>query len=149
ITYAIVGALDPDRHIEKACVDNGLDASQDPSDEQVATAQKALLQEAVKPLPTMPDLRQVLVELKQSFEQLIDEVSIDELTEAGFSEEAKLKAKTTVQSFEEFLAENKDEIEALKFFYAQPYQERLRYQDIKALHERLAAPPRNWTEQRL
>lgn len=149
ITHAIVDALDPDRHIAKARADNGLDASQEPTEEQVAEAQRALLQEAVKPLPTKPELRKVLVEVKQSFEQIIDEVSIDELTEAGFSEEAKLKAKSTVQSFEEFLEENKNEVEALKFFYSQPYQERLRYKDIQALHEKLAAPPRNWTEQKL
>lgn len=149
LAHALVAALDPDRHVEKARIDNGLDASQDPSDAQVAAAQKALLQAAVKPLPTEPELRKVLIELKQSFEQIIDEVSIDALTSAGFSEEAKLKAKDTVHSFEQFLEAHKDELAALAFFYAQPYQERLRYADIKALHEQLAAPPRNWTEQRL
>lgn len=149
ITHALVHALDPDRQIEKARVDHGLDASQTPTDDQVDAARKALLAEAVKPLPTKPELRTLLLELKQSFEQIIDEVSVDELNEAGFSEEAKLKAQSTVESFEEYLEAHKDELEALKFFYSQPYRERLRYEDIKALHEQLAAPPRRWTEQRL
>ena len=48
----------------------------------------------------------------------IDEVSQDELLEAGASEEAKQKAKALVTSFKQFLVEHKDEIDALQFFYA-------------------------------
>ena len=54
-----------------------------------------------------------------------------------------------VQSFEAYIAEYKDEIEALQFFYAQPYARRLRYDDIRALASAIGAPPRNWTPERL
>jgi type I restriction enzyme R subunit len=85
------------------------------------------------------------LELKQKFEQVIDESSIDELRFAGVSEEAKKKAKDMVTSFERYIQENKDEIDALKFFYSEPYKRRLRFNDIKKLAENIKAPPRSWT----
>ena len=39
----------------------------------------------------------------------------------------KEKAKALVQSFEQFLEEHRDEYEALRVFYSQPYQERLQF----------------------
>ncbi len=52
-------------------------------------------------------------------------------------------------SFERFLADNSDEIDALQCFYAQPYARRPRFGDLKALAETLQAPPRGWTPERL
>jgi type I restriction enzyme R subunit len=54
-----------------------------------------------------------------------------------------------VADFERFIAENRDEIEALQFFYAQPYSRRLSFRDIKALAEAIKAPPRAWTPEKL
>ena len=146
ITHAIVEALDPDRQVDKARLDNGLGAKAEPTEEQIAVASKELLRAAAKPIAENPNLRNLLVDLKKSFEQIIDEVSKDELLGTGFSVE---KARGIIESFEQFLEENKDEIDALQFFYSQPYRERLRYSDIKAIHERISAPPRNWTEKKL
>jgi type I restriction enzyme R subunit len=50
-----------------------------------------------------------------------------------------------VESFEQFLAEHKDEIDALQFFYSVPHKKRLRYEHIKALAAAISAPPRSWT----
>jgi type I restriction enzyme R subunit len=149
ITGAIVKGLDPDRQVEQARQDNGLADDVEPTPEQVARAGKVLLAAAVNPLATNPGLRKLLIELKQTFEQIIDEVSRDELTDAGYSAEAREKAESLVQSFEQYLEENRDEIDALGFFYSQPYQERLRYSDIKAIHEAISLPPRSWTEEKL
>jgi type I restriction enzyme R subunit len=80
---------------------------------------------------------------------VIDEVSQDELLEAGASEAAKEKAQTLVTSFEQFIEENKNEIEALQFFYAQPYSKRLSFKDIRQLAEAIKAPPRSWTPEKL
>jgi len=54
-----------------------------------------------------------------------------------------------VTSFKTFIEENRAEIEALEFFYTQPYNERLHYKDIKAIHEAISAPPRSWTPEKL
>jgi len=149
ISHAIVTALDPDEQIEKARHDNALPADVDPAPEQVQAAADVLLKEAVEPLATTPELRNLLIETKKSFEQIIDEVSKDELLVAGHSPEAREKARELVQSFEQFLETHKDEITALQFFYSRPYGERLSYDDIKALHEAIGAPPRLLTPQRL
>jgi len=69
--------------------------------------------------------------------------------ESGLSPEARKKAADLVRSFEKFLEENKDEIDALRFFYSRPYRERLRFEDVKALAEAIKAPPRAWTPERL
>ena len=103
----------------------------------------------MRTLATRPALRTLLVEVKKHFEQIIDEVSKDELLDAGHSEDAKVRAQALIQSFEQFLKENKDEIDALQFFYSQPYGKRLRFADIKALAEAIQAPPRSWTQERL
>ena len=79
-------------------------------------------------LATKPAFRELLLDLKRELEQVIDEVSQDELLEAGASEEAKEKARALVTSFERYIEEHKDEIAALQFFYAQPYSKRLSLQ---------------------
>ena len=128
---------------------HGLSPDAQPTTEQLETAGGELLKHAAEPLATNPELRNLLVEIKRSFEQIIDDVSLDELIEAGPSEDGKEKARAIVASFEEFLETHKDEITALQFFYSQPYGRRLSYDDIKALHEAIKAPPRLLTPQKL
>ena len=76
-------------------------------------------------------------------------MSQDTLEEAGFSQDAKYRAQRLVESFEKFLADNKDEIDALQFFYNQPAGQRLRYKDIKDLAAAIKAPPHSWTPEKL
>src|SRR5207248_2029337 len=47
-------------------------------------------------------------------------------------------------SFEQFIADNKDEITALQVLYSQPHG-KLHFRDIKALADVIQAPPRMWT----
>ena len=72
----------------------------------------------------------------------------DELFEAGASEEAKEKAKALVSSFEAFLEEHKDEIDALQFFYASPTRSGCTSRTSR-LAEAIKAPPRSWTPEKL
>jgi len=146
---AIVDGLDPDRQIEEARQAFALPDGEEPTAPQVKQAAEALLKRATEPLATNPALRTLLVELKREIEQVIDEVSEDELLEAGASEEAREKAGALVADFERFIEENRDEIDALQFFYAQPWSRRLSFADIKALAEAIKAPPRAWTPEKL
>ena len=86
------------------------------------------------------------MDIHRSYEQTIDTVSTDQLLEAGFSTEA---ASGLVQSFQDYIAEHRDELTALQVLYERPYRHRLRYADIKALADTLQAPPRSWTTDRL
>jgi type I restriction enzyme R subunit len=149
ITHGLVEALNVDRQIEHARTKFGLSNAAEPSDAQIAAAAKELLAAAAKPLAANPKLRNLLRELKSVHDQLIDEISKDELLEAGPAPEAKERAQALVKSFEAYIAGHKDEIEALQFFYAQPYKRRLKYDDIRALANAIGTPPRNWTPERL
>src|SRR5439155_15186402 len=73
-----------------------------------------------------------------------DDVSKDALLHAGHSEAAMERAKSLVQSFEQFIEDNKDEITALQVLYSQPHG-KLRFKDLKALADVIQAPPRMWT----
>ena len=149
IAHAIVDALDADRQIEHARQKFNIPATVEPQESQIQKAAAELIKAAVKPLATAPKLRQLLQELKQQHDQIIDEVSQDVLLEAGAAPEVRERARQLVQSFEKYIAENKDEIDALQFFYSQPHKHRLRYQDIRALADAIGSPPRNWTPERL
>lgn len=149
LSGAIVDGLDPDRQISEARRCFAVPDGEEPTVEQVEAAQETLLKRAVEPLATKPELRALLLEIKRELEQVIDEVSVDELLEAGASQEARERARALVNDFEAFLAANKDEIDALQFFYAQPYRARLTYKDLKALAATIQAPPRAWTPERL
>ena len=100
ITNAIVHALDPDVQIEAVKRDVGC---ADPTPEQIQANTLKLLAEAAKPIASNAALRNKLIAVKKSYEQTIDAVSKDEVLEAGYSANAKEKAKTLVSSFEQFI----------------------------------------------
>jgi type I restriction enzyme, R subunit len=149
INSQIVLALDPDRQVEAARNDEGLPADVEPTQAQISQAAAKLITDAVKPLSTNAALRNAILELKKGFEQTIDTVSQDEVLTASYSDSAKEKAKGIVTSFEQFIEENKDEITALQVLYNQSYAKRLKFEDIKALAEKIKAPPRSWTPETL
>jgi type I restriction enzyme R subunit len=149
ISHGIVQALDPDLQDAEARKLHGVPAEQAPTDAQLDEARERLLRQAVEPLARRPDFRRALVDVRREFEQLIDEVSRDELLGAGLSVDAKQKAKALVRSFEQFLTDKKDEIAALQVFYSVPHRRRLRYDDIRSLAEAIKAPPLSCTPERL
>jgi type I restriction enzyme R subunit len=145
IAHGIVNALDPDRQRAQARSTHGLTGDQEPTEPQLTQAAQVLAKTAVQALATNPGLRHLLQDIKRELEQVIDEGSKDTLLFAGASVEAKEKAKALISSFEQFIADNKDEIDALQFFFSVPRRDRLRYEDIKALAAVIKAPPRSWT----
>jgi type I restriction enzyme R subunit len=149
ITLAIIEALDPDRRLDLARERYALAAGDEPTDAQLSAVTHELLRQAVRLLAANPPLRDLLQVIKRQFEQLIDEVSPDELIAAGRSAEATEKARSLVASWEAFIQDNQAEIDALQFFYAQPHARRLHYRDVKALAEAIRLPPRQWTPEKL
>jgi type I restriction enzyme, R subunit len=137
IAAGIVSALDPDRHVEEARKASG---AAEPTDQQVADARKLLLQEAAKPLAANPKLRNLILGVKKSYEQIIDTVNQDQLLEAGPAAEVRERAMRMVQSFEQFLREHKDEIEVLQILYSKPYAVGLSLKQVKGLATLLEKP---------
>lgn len=146
LEHGLVDAIDPDRHVAAAQVASG---TAEPTDEEIAKAKATLLDEAVRPIAGNPELREQLVNVQRSFDQVIDEISIDHVTRAEFAVDARARAAQTIESFKAYLEEHKDEITALQVLYSRPYAKRLTYRDIKELAEAIGHPPHRWTPERL
>ena len=139
----LLNAADPDAALQAAREETG---QAEPPQSAVDEAEKRLLEDAARPFAENPDLRQRLTDVHRSYEQTIDTVSADSVIEAGFTDE---RATSMVQSFRQFIEENRDEIAALQVLYERPYRQRLSFDDIKALAGALSAPPRSLTTDRL
>ena len=146
MTSALLRAVDPDAVLDAARQATGRD---EPPEEAVARARRDLSEAAARPLAANPELRQRLIDIRRSYEQTIDTVSQDTVIDAGYSADAAERARTLVQSFQEFIAQHRDEIAALQVLYSRPYRQRLTYRDIKALADTLQMPPRALTPDRL
>ena len=129
IAHGIVAALDPDVLPEDAPEET----------------RRQLFDEAVAPLAHNPELRQRLLDIRRSYEQLLDEVSADELVSAGYSRDATERARATVDSFRAFIDEHRDEIAALQILYSRPQSQRLTYKEVRELANAIGRPPRSWT----
>ena len=103
---------------------------------------------AAKPLCD-PALRQLILDIKAKNELTIDHVSQDQVIEAGFSQAALDRAKGLVESFEQFIVDNKDEITALQILYSKPYKQRLTFEAVKELADAIEKPPYLWNESQL
>ena len=149
ISNRLLDALDPDKIIEAARGGAGLAPAQEPTAEQIAEAARQLAEEAAR-LFDSPELRQTLIAIHERAEQTIDQVSEDKVTKAGFGEGATAQALHTIESFRQFIQEHRDEITALEIILSQPYgQQRLTFDQIKELAERLQMPPHAWTTEGL
>jgi type I restriction enzyme R subunit len=146
IAANLLTAIDPDWQIEEARRIAGVP---EPPEVAIRQAAKELATAAAAPIASNPVLRKRLIELKSSLEQTIDAISQDEVTIAGFSQDAKEKARGLVTSFRQFIEDNKDEITALQVLYSRPFKQRLHYEDIAALANAIKLPPRAWTPEAL
>jgi type I restriction enzyme R subunit len=136
----LIASIDPDAVRERAIAMHALPTGQEPSEPQLAAAEHERMSEALRPFHN-PELRDAIVNIKRSLEQVIDEVSRDELLEASFDEAAREKARSLVSDFRRFVEDRKDEIEALQILYDRPHRAGLRYGQVKELATALQRPP--------
>jgi type I restriction enzyme R subunit len=137
ISADLLTSIDPDKNTELAKKKFGVD---EPSEEQVTKVERERVADALKTFH-QPKLREAILGIRRSLDQVIDEQTPDELVKAGFSDEALLKARTMLTSFKKFIDDNKDEIEAIKILYSRPYRAGLRFKHIKELATKLNQPP--------
>ena len=103
----------------------------------IATAQKELIENAVAVFHD-PDLRDFITDIRKKYDQIIDVVNIDAITNIGWVKDQAAAANTTINDFKAWIATHKEEITALQIFYAQDYRSRsLTYKMIKDLYELL------------
>ena len=143
----LVEAADPD-----AARDAAAEAfeTESPTAAQVEEMREGLVTEACRPFDD-PDVRDAILDAnRRRKEILVDTVTLDEVTHAGPDVTAADRARAAVESFEAFVAEHRDEIDALALFYSRPYGERrVTLAQIRDLADALAAPPVRLTPERL
>jgi type I restriction enzyme R subunit len=140
IANRLIDAVDPDKQVETA---KEIFETEEPSDEQIQKAAEKLAQVACAPFDNST-FRNKLIEVKERSEMVIDAVSEDTILYAGFVDEGQ--ARTVVDTFKQFIEQNKDELTALQIIYSKPYGQRhLSYEEIKQLAESIEKPPYNLT----
>jgi type I restriction enzyme, R subunit len=149
----LINAFDPDKIAEAAlAAAQTNDATRDEDSltaAELSAAKTERVAAACAPFDS-PALRDTIEAARREREQIIDHINRDQVTFAGFSEQAEERAQKTIQSFQDFIAAHKDEIAALSFFYAQPYQRRqLTCEMIEELHDALSRPPLLLTTEKL
>ena len=150
---ALIMALDPDKIVETALANaetQGITRSEATlTEEELQAARIQRVADACAPFDK-PELRDEIENSRREREQIIDHVNLDQVTFAGFSEQAEAQARNVIQTFADYIARHKDEIAALSFFYQQPYQRRaLTFEMIEELHDALSRPPLMLTTERL
>jgi type I restriction enzyme R subunit len=142
----LVDSVDPDA-IEEACLAPFADGTiVDPtSPVQMAIHMR---EKAVEPFLNS-ELRHHILNAQQEAEQTIDTVTKDEVLFAGATAEATERARTTIESFAQYLADNRDEIEAISLLYNKRRGQAPTLRQLKELAKTLERPPRAWTPEAL
>lgn len=134
VIRGIVDAVDPD---------NQAAALSAVPDEEREAAMAALIESAITPLAANPDLRARILELRRAHDQVIDEVTVDELVDAYGVVDAG-RARSIVESWREYLREHRSEISAIQVLM-EAKTHRVPFASIEELAERIKRPPHNWT----
>ena len=134
LANGLLDAIDPDNIAEVAKAEFAAAATP----EQAAQVEVRLKDQACAPFDD-PVLRHTLKEIKQKAEIVIDEITTDQVTYAGYDVE---RAREMTGRFRDFIEDNKDRLLALQILYGQPYGTRhLTYGAVKELAGALTRPP--------
>lgn len=137
-----IDAIDEDKTLEQAKQEFGAK----PTKAQIEEVSEKRMNESLKDFIGNSNLIERLPEIKKETEIIVDEISLDVVEEAQYSEIATKKAKEVVGSFKEFIKKNKTELTAIEIFYNKG---KLHWDDLKELYERIKAPPYVLTPSRL
>ena len=84
------------------------------------------------------ELIELIDSIRRDKEQTIDHDSLDRVQRAEWEGDAHENAEALARDFRQYLEANRDEIEALTIFYAQPHRRReLTYAMIREVFDRL------------
>ncbi len=134
LANALLDAIDPDARQAAVLLRHGPNATP----EQERAVVEELTDAACRPFDKAA-LRNLLKDIKRKTEIVIDEITTDELTGAGFD---RKRAEETVTNFKRFIADHRDELIALQILYNQPQsRQRLTYAAIRELVRRMTDPP--------
>ena len=140
LAAGLVESIDPDTTTPRVREEFQLPEGTEPTDAQYDQVERQQMETALRPFLN-PRLRDAILALKSSLEQVIDEQTPDELLRAGFDAAALAKAQSLIGDFRQYIEQNKGEIEALQVLYSQPYRAGLKFRHVKDLAAKLNRPP--------
>ena len=145
----LLEAIDPDRVEARAREIDPIADDAEPAPAVREQAQDDLVSDAATIFNGY--LIELIDSIRRDKEQTIDHESLDTVLRAEWEGDAKENAEAMAQNFQQYLEANRDEIEALTIFYAQPYRRGdLTYMMIREVFDKLKsdtphlAPLRVW-----
>jgi type I restriction enzyme R subunit len=152
VVKELLNAYDPDtvEGIRRKVEGERPDASPKEIDSLLTTHHSHLIAQATAVFNN-PELRNYIVDVRKKYDQVIDTINIDTITNIGWVKDQQAAAALTISNFTAWIESHKDEITALQIFYGQPFRRRtLTYKMIKDLYEKitteqpLLAPAHVW-----
>jgi len=137
VVKQLLNAYDPDTidFLESKIKNEKLGAPPIEIDASIKEAHSQLIENAVSVFHN-PDLRNYIVDVRKKYDQVIDGINIDEVTNIGWVKDQQAAASLTISNFTAWIEAHKDEITALQIFYGQPYRRReLTFKMIKDLFD--------------
>jgi type I restriction enzyme R subunit len=132
IVRGLVDAVDPDTQANAAAGAADTEA-----------AVRRLIDNAVRPLASNPELRQRILELRRSHDLVIDDSSIDVLLDAhGVVDTGR--ARSVVDSWRTYLDQHRSEVTAIQVLY-EGHRSHVTFAELRELAERIKRPPHQWT----
>jgi type I restriction enzyme R subunit len=105
--------------------------------EYTSEVSKQLAVEAAEPF-NRPEVRNYIENVRKSHDQIIDNINIDRVTFSGWDTDQTQKASEAIDSFAQFIEDNRTTIDALEIIYSQSYKNRpLTLEIVKELHAAL------------
>ena len=152
VVKELLNAYDPDTlESERLIVKSNMPyAAPAEIDDEIDKRHQQIIEQAVAVFNN-PELRNFIVDVRKKYDQIIDSINIDAITNIGWVKDIEAAAALTISNFTTWIQAHKDEITALQIFYGQPYQRRtLTYKMIRDLYEKitteqpLLAPTHVW-----
>lgn len=143
IARDMLDAFDEDKIAKEAGFAHSDDAQEATEEERtkLADAQSRLVEKAIKPMFSA-ELRNYLENVRKAHDQVIDNENLDAVISSGWDTDREGHAKEVIQTFRQFLADNKDELDALQIIYGQTYKQRsITLRIVKAVHDALKTSP--------
>ncbi|MCB1273621.1 MAG: DEAD/DEAH box helicase, partial [Leucobacter sp.] len=134
VVRGLVDAVDPAVQAAAAAAEPDRDATEVVRD---------LLDAAIEPLAANPELRARILELRRAKDQMIDEVSRDQVLEA-YGVVDPDKARGVVESWRQYLSDHRSEISAIELMY-EAKGRGISFAQVQELADRIKRPPYNWT----
>ncbi len=147
IAKGILDALDPDEIQAQAKA--GKPTYVEPTEKEIRAIREIRGKQALAPLATNPDLRNLLKKIHKAAEQTIDIISQDTLLYAGPAQKTTQAGAQLATSFRQYIEQHKAEITALQLLYSRPYKQRLTEKMLKELEKKLREEHAAWTEDNL